>query len=247
VILIGKFAIDAALSESHDKQADITEFPIEDGSTLTDHVIVRPRQYRVQGIVSNNPVGEGFRVIEDDGSVLVLEDTPLAEQARVALEEMLAARQPLRVVTAKCTYDNMVMQSLSFSDGAENGDALIFDASFKQIDVRQNRRSTVEIKFRAVDRGRQVTRPPGWIGTDAQGRNVLATKAGPGVESTYFRADGSKVSPEEAAAAARRNDAVLVKYDKNGNAMPVDQQDYQPFTPKQKKPFWAPNQRKGKT
>lgn len=237
--MIGQYVIDAVLTESHDLEADVSEFPIEDGSTLTDHVRVKNKRYRMQGVVSDTPINDGFRTVENDGTELVLE-TSFAEQARVALEALLLARQPLRVVTAKCTYDSMVMDGLSFSDGAENGDALMFDASFVQIKIVVNRRQRVDIKFKAVDRGNQATKPPGWIGTDKNGRNIVGNKLGPGVAPVYTRADGTVVPPAEAAEAARKHGAVAVQYDKNGNAIPVDNADYQPYTPKQRKPFYAP-------
>lgn len=243
MILISGFVIDAALSEEHASEADVTEFPVEDGSTFTDNVRIKPRRYRMNGIVTDTPLDDGFRSIESDGSTIVITSSKPSAQAKKALDDIFEAKLPITIVTSLATYKNMVMQSLVFGQDGDTGDALPFSASFTQINVVQNVRRSVKVKFTAVDRGNLAAHPPGWIGTDKQGRDIVANKPGPGVDPTYTRADGTKVEPLEAADAARRQDSVLVKYDKDGHSIPVDQRDYQPYTPKQKKPYWAPNKR----
>lgn len=241
MILIAGWTIDAALQEEHTREAEVTEFPVEDGSTFTDNVRIKPRRYRITGVVTDTPLDDGFRSVEVDGSEIVITSSKPSAQAKKALDDIFEAKLPITVVTTLETYKNMVMQSLVFGQDGDTGDSLPFTASFIQINVIDNVRTAV--KFTSVDRGNLAPHPPGWIGTDKQGRDIVANKPGPGVDPTYTRADGTKVEPLEAAEASRRQGAVLVKYDKDGHSIPVDQRDYQPYTPKQKKPFWAPNQR----
>lgn len=253
MILVAGYVIDAAISEEHTNEADVSEFPVEDGSNFTDHVRIKPRRYRMNGIVTDTPLGLGFRKVEDDGADLIDTSTPPSAQARQALEDIFAARLPVVVVTSLATYKNMVMQSLTFAQDGATGDALPFTAAFQQINVEANVRRVVAVRFRRVvavrfrnvDKGNLAAHPPGWIGNDKLGREIVVdpkTK-GPGLEPKYLRADGSDVPAAEAAEASRKQGAVLVKYDKDGHSIPVDQRDYQPYTPKQKKPYWSPNQR----
>jgi hypothetical protein len=240
--MIASYVIDAALSEEHTNEAEVSDFPVEDGSNFTDNVRVKPRRYRMNGVVTDTPLDLGFRSLQDDGSSIVDASTRQSAQAKKALEAIFQAAKPVTIVTSLDTYKNMVMQTLTFQQDGDTGDALPFTAAFVQINVISNVRRTIKIKFTAVDRGNLAAHPPGWIGTDKLGRDIVVDPStkGPGLQPKYLRADGTAVPPEEAAAATRRQGAVLVKYDKDGHAIPIDQQDYQPFTPRQKTPFWSP-------
>lgn len=245
MLMIGPFVIDASLSEDHSKDADVSEFPVEDGSNFTDNVRVKPRTFRVSGLVTDTPLDLGFRSIEDDGSPLIDTSTRPSAQARLALEAIMDAEEPITVVTELATYKDMIMSSLSFQQDGDTGDSLPFTATFRQINIVENQRRVIKVKFTAVDRGNLAAHPPGWIGTDKQGRDIVVDPStkGPGLQPKYIRADGTEVSPLEAADASRKTTgAVLVKYDKEGHAIPVDPKDYQPYTPKQKTPWWGPNQ-----
>jgi len=141
----------------------------------------------------------------------------------------------------------MVLESLSIPQTGDTGEALQFTAKFREVVIEKNQR----VIIRAVPIGQKKQRlgakngkPPGWIGTDSRGRDIIANELAPGVEPKYTRADGTNVPVDEARDAAKKNDAVLVKYDKSGHAIPVDQRDYQPYTPQQKKPYWTPQLQK---
>lgn len=246
MIMIADYVIDAAINEEHTNEADVSDFPVEDGSNFTDNVRIKPRRYRMQGLVTDTPLDLGFRRLQDDGSVIVtsISTTPSAD-AKQALEALFAAAKPITIVTALDTYKNMIMQTLTFQQDGDTGDALPFTATFKQTNVVQNVRRLVKIKFVAKDRGNLAAHPPGWIGTDKQGRDIVVDPStkGPGLQPKYIRADGTSVSPDEASDATRRQGATLVKYDKDGNAIPVAQKDYQPYTPRQKTPWWSPQTR----
>lgn len=220
MIMIGPYVIDAALSEDFSNEADVTEFPVEDGSTFTDNVRIKPRRYKMNGIVSDTPVDDFFRRINDDGSSTPPDAaTQPSAQAKTALDAMFAARQPVRVVTSIETLDNMIMKSLNYSRDGETGDAFPFTAEFQQINIVDNVRTFVNVKFTAVDLGNKASHPPGWIGTDKLGRDIVATRAAPNLPPKYFRQDGTEVSADEAEQATRRQGDVQTVFDqKTGNA-----------------------------
>lgn len=237
MIKIDGYAIDAALSEEHSYEADVTEFPVEKGANITDHVRIKPRMYRLEGIVSDTPLAPLTGIRADA-------NRKPTEEARAVLVGVFEGRLPVTIEAALTIYTDMVMESLTFPQDGATGDALPFSASFRQVIIQENRRVLVRVAkpngSKKRNLGNIAARPPGWIGTDATGHSVVVTNPAPGVD-VYTRADGTQISPDEAAAAARRNDSVLISYDKNGHSTgPVDPTDYQPTTPKQKKPYWAP-------
>lgn len=48
--------MDATMREQHTYNAQPTENPIEDGSTITDHVNIKPRELQLECIITNNPL-----------------------------------------------------------------------------------------------------------------------------------------------------------------------------------------------
>lgn len=235
MVKIDGYAIDIATSEEHELEAEVTEFPIEEGGSVTDHVRIKPPTVTIKGIISDTPIGA---IADLRGSNL-----KPSEEGRVVLEAIFAAKEQIVLETTLKTYTDMIMESLSFSEDGESGEALNFTASFRQVVIETNNRviiRAVPIGQKKRFMGNLAGKPPGWIGTDKTGRDISANKLGPGIEPTYTREDGTVVSANEARDAAKKNDAVLVKYDKDGRAIPVDSRDFQPHTPQQKKPFWAP-------
>lgn len=239
MVKIDGYAIDAALSEEHELEAEVTEFPVEEGANVTDHVRIKPRVVTIKGCVSDTPIG----AVADLRAGSNLEPN---EEARVVLESIFEARDPITIETNLKTYTNMIMESLTIPQSADVGEALMFTATFRQVIIEANKRVVIRaipIATKKVDRGNADGKPPGWIGTDKQGRDITVNKLGPGVEPKYTRADGTDVSVDEAREAAKKNDAVIIKYDKDGHAIPVDERDFQPYTPKQQKPYWVPTPR----
>lgn len=234
-ISIDGYAVDALISEELQREGEATQFPVEKGTAITDHFRLKPNVLRVQGVVSDTPIGPIADLRHTEGDF-----TPRKE-AELVLNATFEAGEPIVIITGERTYRNMLMTALSaVNDGT---DAFVFNASFQEIDIEENTRTVVKVKLSKQDKGNRAAKPPGWIGTDSKGRDIIGNKLGPGVEPSYTRADGTAVTKQEAAAAARRNDSVIVKYDKDGHAVPVDNKDYQPYTPKQKKPYWAPTPR----
>lgn len=232
MLMIGPYVIDAALSEDHTLQARVTKFPIESGSNFADNVQVDPRKYKMVGIVSDTPLDDKSRFsrVDSNGATIVDTSTVPSAQAKTALESVLLGELPITIVTTLATYANMVMTSLTFSSDGETGDALPFVAEFEQITIVENTRKTIKVKFTALDLGNRAAHPPGWIGTDKIGRDIVGAIPGPGLPAKYFRADGTEVSAEEAAEATRRQGRVQTVFDKDGKAQLV----------RPGSPYWVP-------
>jgi hypothetical protein len=52
---INKIWIDCSVRESHGMTAQCTQFPVEEGANVTDHVRTQPETIHVEGIVTNTP------------------------------------------------------------------------------------------------------------------------------------------------------------------------------------------------
>jgi hypothetical protein len=52
---IGTLILDASIREDHSLETEITDNPIEDGSVVTDHVLVLPRRVSLEVVATSNP------------------------------------------------------------------------------------------------------------------------------------------------------------------------------------------------
>lgn len=151
MIRIDGYAIDAAISEQHQRSAEATTYPVEDGADVTDHVRIDPIMVVIEGVVTDTPHGavaneRGQPFETDEGLTGTLDSELLpSEEALAKLEEIFTARQPVRIETSLRAYDSMVLIGLDVPRDRETGHALRFTASFQELRIRQSRRTTVRV------------------------------------------------------------------------------------------------------
>jgi hypothetical protein len=131
-----RVVIDCTLVENITREADVTEYPVESGSTISDNIRARPLQLHIEGIISNSP-------IVPIASIRV-EGVPPAKEMRERLERAFETKDVLTVIVSTGKYTSMAMESLEFPRDATTGDALRFNARFKQITIVTNARVLVK-------------------------------------------------------------------------------------------------------
>lgn len=155
MILIDGYEIDVAVTETHGFESEVTEHPVESGADIADHVRARPIVVTLDSVVSDTPIG--------DLAARRSTDTLPSREALARLLAIRDAREPITIETDLRVYDNMVMESLSIPRSVQTGDALRFSATFKQIQLVTNARTTVPVAIprakKKVDRGNKPTDP----------------------------------------------------------------------------------------
>ena len=163
---IGSLQLDVTVSETHEYNAKATQFPVEDGSTITDHIINDPIQVQMEGFVTNNPIvlTTGFDENVDRGAGSNKDELALA-----ALMDIRDKREPIDIVTGMRKYSSMAMISLSIPRDAGTGAAFRFSATF--VEVRKvsskyvklpnlkDKDGTKQQGAPQVDKGKQPTEP----------------------------------------------------------------------------------------
>lgn len=162
VVFIDGFEIDAAAQEEHSFDSEVTEYPVEKGADIADHVRSRPIVVTIEGIVSDTPLGSlRERRITEFGDPLVAGD--VSEGMFAKLQKIRDAREPVTIVTSLRKYDNMVLQSISIPRDATTGDALRFRAQFIQIVLVTNARTVIRTAEpggkKKTDQGNKPTAP----------------------------------------------------------------------------------------
>lgn len=138
IVFIDDFELDAAVVEDHTFDSEVTEYPVEKGADVADHVRARPIVVTIEGIVSDTPVGSlAERRFDQFGEFLY------SGEAFTKLQEIRDAREPVRIITSLRSYDNMLLQSIQVPRDARTGDALRFRATFVQLQLVTNARTVI--------------------------------------------------------------------------------------------------------
>lgn len=142
---IGAYAgivLDCTTIEDHNYTAAVTQNPIEDGSTISDHVNLQPVTITVEGLVSDSPLG--FALIGTAQNVANQIRTLFGTQSRskTAFDEIIKLwknRIPFTVLTNLKRYDNMVISSANFPFSNTTGKALDLKIEFTQLSIVKSR------------------------------------------------------------------------------------------------------------
>lgn len=146
MITIGGYTVDAALSEDHNFDCEVTSFPVERGANITDHIRQLPKSVTIEGIVSDTPIGRagvvrsGVAALQEEG---LIEAVPFSSEALDTLLAIQAKGEPVTITTSLKVYENMALEKLSVPRDASTGAALRFTATFTEIRIVENRRTRV--------------------------------------------------------------------------------------------------------
>nr|HEX4314795.1 hypothetical protein [Kofleriaceae bacterium] len=142
-VSIDGYLIDAALSEGHAFEAEVTDYPVEQGADITDNMRIKPAIVTITGIVSDTPLGPLVEQRANEaqaGSVGLPSDAALAK-----LLEIQNSREPVTIITSRKLFDDMLLQHLDVPVDAKTGNALRFTAVFKQVVIVTNDRQLVRV------------------------------------------------------------------------------------------------------
>lgn len=168
---IGELELDLTISENHEFNTKVTDYPIEKGGNVSDHIINDPVRLSVVGFVTNTPIKvfgreESFR---EFGLKFIANRV---QESFTLLTDMREVKEPFTVVTGLKVYRNMFFKSLIFPRNRGTGDTLRFTALLKRLRKaatkkieRQNldpgttvaKENTKDLAAEKIDRGTQTT------------------------------------------------------------------------------------------
>lgn len=130
---IGTLALDLLMQEDEELANKVTQYPVEDGSAATDHVITEPDSLTIIGFVTNAPIRAHSGTVDSQARVtrqgqdqLVGTDINFAELAWEYLRKLRKSREPVTVSTKRGTWENLLVERISRSKTKSTGDALVF-------------------------------------------------------------------------------------------------------------------------
>lgn len=144
----------ATIEEVHQDELEVTEHPVEQGTTIADHAFVRPAELIITAGWSNSANSQGaidaavgFAATESSAARAVINAVELGagvigllnggvSEVQRAYDNLLAAYQArtlFSIYTGKRPYKNMIIRSLSTTTDKQNENALLIRIVMRQI------------------------------------------------------------------------------------------------------------------
>lgn len=156
--------------------AKATQYPVESGAVISDHVLQDADVVRLTGLVTNAPlpanVSMGFQYDAFISAVAGGQFKGRAQAAYHALVRVKEAGQTVTIDTPLRFFEDMVLEAVETSESADAGDALSFNISARRI--RTTTTKTVPMpKIEAAKPKASKGRLPTKAATDAPADSVL--------------------------------------------------------------------------
>ena len=136
-----KFAIDLCVRLTHSNSATVTDNPIEDGSSINDHVINQPRVVTLTGLVSDYkyqlfPFNFPFAT----------QDKP-SKKVYDIFQDIYKNKRLIEIDTGLEVYENMIIESMSFPRTSDTQESLEFSLTMKEIIIVSSELTEVPDEF----------------------------------------------------------------------------------------------------
>lgn len=123
---IGGIEFDALISSNETMSADVPDYPVEEGYSVTDTIVTKPKELSMTLYLSDNPVTWYNRLGSGPGRVQMVEEQ---------LRNLFAERKLLTVLTSTDKYQNMCLTSVGIEKTKENGSSRGISISMKQVSI----------------------------------------------------------------------------------------------------------------
>lgn len=119
---IGSLELDALLTESTTLSSQITEYPIEDGSVISDHITQENETLSIEGVITS--AGTLFNLSFGKAKLIAAKET---------LRQLHRERALITIVTGLDVYTDFAIESCEISRTAEEGERYSVSISLRKI------------------------------------------------------------------------------------------------------------------
>ena len=160
---VGAVELDLILDESHSKNAQVTENPLQDGRAVSDSIYLELREGSLTGLVSNHSIKHSVPPDRQTAEGLLdkAENYQLENRAKQAWEDLkslMDSKQLVTIVTSLEVYDNVAITSIETERDGDTGDALEIKVGFKQVQKVQLREDKVTAQVQPENMDSDINR-----------------------------------------------------------------------------------------
>lgn len=124
---LGGLTFTVTISEAEKQTAKLTDYPVEDGVSYSDHVILAPREVTVQ-------VGQGVDDAESD-----------PRDKLDKLRGLMTTREPIELYTGKSYYKSMIITAISTMTDAKTETVMIASVTLREVRIAQTQAAAVPV------------------------------------------------------------------------------------------------------
>lgn len=155
---VGEISLDLILTETHSLNAVVTQHPVQDGSTISDHITILPRSGTMRVLVSNFSLStaEGdaraaWDEIYAQGEAAQKTLPNRAEEAWKKLKDIVKTRELVKVVTSLEVYEDVALTRVETTRDGDTGDALEIDIDYEQVTKVKLKETKVTVQVQPSD------------------------------------------------------------------------------------------------
>ena len=150
---VGGIAIDGVIEETTNRSMRITEHPVEDATTISDHIIRVPLSYSMEGVITDSPLAtEALTGIADSvtGVFGKSEESgqTRSQQIYSELVKLLEKKEVIEIQTTLQLYKDLAFESISVKQDKDRARSIHFSATFKQVIIVRS--SSAEVDARNI-------------------------------------------------------------------------------------------------
>jgi hypothetical protein len=127
-----RIEIEASVSESHRRSAEVTAHPVERGADVVDHIRFNPRELDMVGVISNTPIMVAAS-LQAQPSVPGGDPRSRAEDAYRELENLMEAGALCKITTTLFSYEDMALVALSTPRDAPRGNIAELQMTWREV------------------------------------------------------------------------------------------------------------------
>ncbi|PVZ79513.1 hypothetical protein C9426_33225 [Serratia sp. S1B] len=138
---IGIIVPTVVVSEAHSDTLQITQHPVENGATISDHAYMKPATVTMElGFAGGGSLLDGLDTtkIFDIDTGLSLGESPQVVYQK--LQDQQQSRKPLDVITGKRQYKNMLIQSMDVTTDVTKENVLSCKLTLQQVIITETQK-----------------------------------------------------------------------------------------------------------
>lgn len=170
--MIGALQLDALISEQTSLVNGVTQYAVEEGTPVSDHISTEAEKLTIEGVVT----GASVSLFGGHGRSKMIE-------AKEALRVINEQRQPITVVTGLDVYPEFAMESCDISRNADDGEQLRISISLTKIRKAKTREADIppgKVRQNAAGKAGETRKPAGRVTSrQAAGRQAANTTPSP--------------------------------------------------------------------
>lgn len=122
ILPIGAIELDASIDETHTTANEITQYPVEDGVDISDHIRRQPNIVIIHGISTDHPLEAGGAMMSGRSLETYQDLLAILDEAKL-----------VSVVTSLRQYDDMAVESVVVPRNNQLGKSVDMTITLKQV------------------------------------------------------------------------------------------------------------------